>query len=131
MDHELTDVVLELGKLWLRMRHIVGWPWHELQGLTLSVDNLLVANCQELVWLARQVNYRGEFDISSVLVHSAVSFTDILTRVQVVEVDVAVLTTSRETHVICEPVDAHNALHVTLELHSLVAVVRVKVVHMD
>ena len=78
MDHELTDVALELGKLWLRMRHIVGWPWHELQGLTLSVDDLLVANSQKLVWLAWQVDYRGEFNISSVLVHSAVSFTNIL-----------------------------------------------------
>jgi len=44
MDHELTDVMLEFGELWRRMRHIVGWSWYELQGLTFSVDDLLVAN---------------------------------------------------------------------------------------
>ena len=57
MDHELRDVMLELGQLghWVRPI-VVDVPWNGLQFVGLSVDDLLVTDCNETVVFARDVD---------------------------------------------------------------------------
>ena len=53
------------------------------------------------------------------------------TRVQVIEIDIAILAASSEAHIVWEPIDTHDSLHVTLELHTLSAIVGIEIVHMN
>ncbi len=53
------------------------------------------------------------------------------TWVQVIEIDVTILAASSEAHIVWEPIDAHDSLHVTLELHTLCAIVGIEIVHMN
>ena len=51
--------------------------------------------------------------------------------VKIVEVDIAILTASAEAHVVLEPVNREDFAHVTGELHTVGALVRVEVVDID
>ena len=131
VDHKLADVVAQLGQLGLWVGILVELAGDGLEIGRLRVDDLLVTDGDEVVVAAGQVDYGGELDLAAIILVVTVPLTDILRRVEVVEVDIAILTASREAHIVGIPVNAHDSAHMALELHIVRAVTRVKVVHMD
>ena len=51
--------------------------------------------------------------------------------VKIVEVDVAILSTCSEAHIVVEPVDSYDFVQVTCELHGFFALVSVEVVDVN
>ena len=133
MEGQLAQVVLEDGELrgWVRY---IGKAWDNLDILCLREDYLVTADGQELVFPPSYVHVddRCKFHISLAEFVVANCPRHRSERVvQLIEVYVSILATSREAHIIMEPVNAHDFTLVAAELEALSVLTRVKVVDIN
>ena len=116
------------------MSRCVEGAWENLNFIGLSEDHLLTANGQELILLPRNVkiNNRRELHISLAKFMITQDPRCIaLGVVQLIEVYIPVLATSREPHIVMEPVNTHDFTLMTMELEALSVHAGVKVVDVN
>ena len=124
-------MVLKLGK----GCHCVGATTrNSLKLLHLRVDDLLAAHSQAVVgssWDV-EVDNRRESPVSlDEFVVTVVSRSVTLGRMQFVEIDLAILATSREAHIVGVPVNTHDLTLMSSETHTITDGTCVEIEYVD
>ena len=120
--------------MWLLLSRYIEGAWENLNFIGLSEDHLLTANGQELILLPSNVKINNRCELHISLAKFMITQDPrciALSVVQFIEVYIPVLATSRESHIVMEPVNTHDFTLMTMELEAFSVDAGVKVVDIN